>query len=52
VDFETVGAAEPEYELRAFPGPGLGPGVELLTAVMRHYERMSGRRLSADRVMA
>jgi aminoglycoside phosphotransferase (APT) family kinase protein len=52
VDFETVGAAEPEYELRTFPGPGLGPGVELLTAVMRHYERMSGRRLSADRVMA
>jgi aminoglycoside phosphotransferase (APT) family kinase protein len=21
VDFENVGAAEPEYELRAFPGP-------------------------------
>jgi aminoglycoside phosphotransferase (APT) family kinase protein len=52
VDFETVAAAEPEYELRAFPGPDLGPGVELLTAVVRHYERMSGRRLSAGRVMA
>ena len=27
VDFETVGAAEPEYDLRTFPGPGTGPGV-------------------------
>jgi aminoglycoside phosphotransferase (APT) family kinase protein len=52
VDFETVGAAEPEYDLRAFPGPGLGPGVELLTATMRHYEQISGRRLSVARVMA
>ena len=52
VDFETIGAAEPEYELRTFPGPGLGPGVELLTAVMGHYEGISGRRLSLDRVMA
>src|SRR5207244_2921384 len=34
VDFETAGAAEPEYDLRAFPGPGMSPGVELLTAVM------------------
>ena len=25
LDFETIGAAEPEYELRAFPGPDLGP---------------------------
>jgi aminoglycoside phosphotransferase (APT) family kinase protein len=52
VDFETVGAAEPEYELRAFPGPGLGPGLELLTAVMRHYQLITGRQLSADRIMA
>lgn len=52
VDFETVGAAEPEYDLRAFPGPGMGPGVELLTAVMRHYQQITGRQLSADRVMA
>jgi hypothetical protein len=34
------------------PGPGMGPGVELLTAVMGHYHQMTGRRLSADRVMA
>ena len=52
VDFELIGAAEPEYDLRTFPGPGLGPGVELLTALMRHYQRITGRRLSADRVMA
>jgi len=52
VDFETIGAAEPEYDLRALPGPGMGPGVELLTAVTRHYHQMTGRRLSVDRVMA
>lgn len=52
LDFENVGTGEPEYELRAFPGPGMGPGLELLTAVMRHYERMAGRELSAERVMA
>jgi aminoglycoside phosphotransferase (APT) family kinase protein len=52
VDFETIGAAEPEYDLRTFPGPGMGPGVELLTALMRHYQQVSGRQLSADRVMA
>jgi aminoglycoside phosphotransferase (APT) family kinase protein len=52
VDFETVGAAEPEYDLRTFPGPGMGPGVQLLTATMRHYERLSGRALSLERVMA
>jgi aminoglycoside phosphotransferase (APT) family kinase protein len=52
VDLETVGAAEPEYDLRTFPGPAMGPGVELLTAVMRHYQQITGRQLSADRVMA
>ena len=52
VDFETVGAAEPEYDLRTLPGPGTGPGVELLTAVMRHYQQITARPLSADRVMA
>src|SRR5262249_4973086 len=35
VDFETAGYADAEYDLRAFPGTG--PGVELLTATMRHY---------------
>jgi aminoglycoside phosphotransferase (APT) family kinase protein len=52
VDFATIGAAEPEYELRTFPGPGMGPGPGLLTAVMRHYQQATGRQLSADRVMA
>jgi aminoglycoside phosphotransferase (APT) family kinase protein len=52
VDFETIGAAEPEYELRAFPGPGMGPGVELLTATMRRYQQNTGRQLSRERVMA
>jgi len=52
VDFATAGAAEPEYELRGFPGPGMGPGLQLLTAVMRHYQHVTGRQLSADRIMA
>jgi aminoglycoside phosphotransferase (APT) family kinase protein len=50
VDFETAGTAEPEYDLRAFPGTG--PGVELLDATMRHYQQLTGRSLSPDRVMA
>ena len=52
VDFATVGIAEPEYELRTFPGSRMGPGLELLTAVMRHYQQVTGRQLSADRIMA
>jgi hypothetical protein len=52
LDFENAGLAEPEYELRCFPGPGMGPGVELLTATMRHYEGLTGRALSAERIMA
>ena len=52
LDFENIGAAEPEYELRGFPGPGMGPGLELLTAIMRHYQQATGRQLSAERLMA
>ena len=52
VDFETIGAAEPEYDLRGFPGPDMGPGVELLAALMRHYQQLTGRQLSVDRIMA
>jgi aminoglycoside phosphotransferase (APT) family kinase protein len=52
VDLETAGAAEPEYDLRHLPGPDMGPGVELLTAVMRRYQQITGRHLSVDRVMA
>jgi hypothetical protein len=32
--------------------PGVGPGVEVLTATMRHYERLTGRALSVERIMA
>jgi aminoglycoside phosphotransferase (APT) family kinase protein len=52
VDFETAGLADPEYDLRAFPGPGLGPDLELLTATVRHYERLTGRPPAMDRIMA
>jgi hypothetical protein len=52
VDFETVAAAEPEYDLSGFPGPGLGPGVELLTATVRHYQHAADRPLSVERIMA
>ena len=52
MDFATAGAAEPEYELRTFPGPAMGPGLDLLTAVMRQYQRVTGRELSAERIMA
>ncbi len=52
LDFETVGSAEPEYDLSGFPGPGLGPGVELLTATVRHYQQQAGRLLSMERIMA
>jgi aminoglycoside phosphotransferase (APT) family kinase protein len=50
VDFETAGLAEAEYDLRAFPGTG--PGVELLTATLRHYQQFTGLELATDRVMA
>jgi Phosphotransferase enzyme family len=50
VDFETASAAEPEYDFRGLPGTG--PGVELLTATMRHYQQITGHRLATDRVMA
>ena len=52
LDFENAGAGEPEYDLRAFPGPGMGPGLELLSAVTRHYEQIAGRGLSVGRIMA
>ncbi|MFB6723245.1 phosphotransferase family protein [Kribbella sp. NPDC056345] len=47
VDFETAGLAEPEYDLRLFPGTG--PGVELLTATLRHY---TAHPLDPERIMA
>ncbi|WP_285501148.1 aminoglycoside phosphotransferase family protein [Actinokineospora sp. NBRC 105648] len=50
VDYETVSAAEPEYDFRALPATG--PDCELLTATVRHYERLSSRALSVERIMA
>jgi aminoglycoside phosphotransferase (APT) family kinase protein len=52
LDFENAGAGEAEYDLRAFPGPGTGARLELLSAVTRHYERIAGRGLSVERIMA
>lgn len=49
-DFETSGAAEPEYDLRTVPV--LGPGVELLAATISHYHAYTGRQLNLDRIMA
>lgn len=46
VDFETVALAEPEYELRALPGTPVFAGV------VRHYERLTGRRVDRERVRA
>ncbi|MFK4085504.1 phosphotransferase family protein [Kribbella sp. NPDC020789] len=50
LDFETAGQAEPEYDLRLFPGTG--PGVELLNSTLHHYQRRTGRALDVDRVLA
>src|SRR6185369_10143617 len=50
VDFETAGAGEPEYDLRALPG--VGRGAELLRATMAHYVTAGGRPLNLDRVLA
>jgi aminoglycoside phosphotransferase (APT) family kinase protein len=50
VDFETAGAGEPEYDLRALPG--IGPGADVLRATMAHYRAAGGRPLDLGRVMA
>lgn len=50
VDFESASAAEPEYDLRAFPGTGAG--LPLLLATATHYEALTGHRHALDRVMA
>lgn len=46
VDFETVSAAEPEYDFRAFPT------TELLTATMRHYRQITDHEPAVDRILA
>jgi aminoglycoside phosphotransferase (APT) family kinase protein len=49
-DFETSGAAQPEYDLRAILA--LGPGVDLLTATTSAYEARGGQPLSLEHIMA
>ncbi|WP_250030836.1 phosphotransferase family protein [Paractinoplanes maris] len=49
VDWETAGIGEPEFDLRCLPGDC---GVELFTATVAQYERMSGRTVNMDRIMA
>jgi aminoglycoside phosphotransferase (APT) family kinase protein len=50
VDFEESGVADPNCDLRYLPGNADGPALAL--AVLKAYERLSGRRLAVDRVMA
>ncbi len=50
----TAGAANFSKGLARRPlNPfGAGPGLELLTAIMHHYQKVTGRQLSPERVMA
>ena len=50
MDFETSGLAEPEFDFRVLPV--FGPGVDLFVTTVRHYEALSGRKLSVSRIMA
>ncbi len=50
VDFEECGVADRHFDLRYLPSNSEGP--ELVVAVMAEYERLSGRRLAIERVMA
>lgn len=50
IDLETCGLGEREFDFRILPV--FGPGVELLVAVIAHYERLAERRLSLQRIMA
>jgi hypothetical protein len=49
-DFETSGAAEPEYDFRAIPS--FGPGVDLLVTTVDRYATLTGRRPSLERILA
>lgn len=50
VDFETSGPIEPEFDLRYLPTQSAGS--DLFVAVIRHYQRETGRNLDLERVMA
>lgn len=49
IDLETVGAGEPEFDLRYLPWDC---GVGLFSAVVAHYARLTGTALDVDRIMA
>jgi len=49
IDWETAGTGEPEFDLRCLPGDC---GIDLFTATVAAYERMSGTTLDVDRIMA
>jgi aminoglycoside phosphotransferase (APT) family kinase protein len=49
VDLETVGTGEPEFDLRCLPADC---GIELFTATVAHYEKLTGTTLDVDRIMA
>jgi aminoglycoside phosphotransferase (APT) family kinase protein len=49
LDLETVGIGEPEFDLRCLPGDC---GIELFTATVAHYEKLTGTKLDVDRIMA
>jgi aminoglycoside phosphotransferase (APT) family kinase protein len=49
VDLETVGTGEPEFDLRCLPGDC---GIELFTATVAHYEKLTDTTLDMDRIMA
>ena len=50
VDFEESGVADPHFDLRYLPSNA--QGLDLVLAVMAAYERLCGRRLAMERVMA
>jgi aminoglycoside phosphotransferase (APT) family kinase protein len=50
VDFEESGVADRHFDLRYLPSNAHGP--ELVLAVIAAYERVSGQRLSIERIMA
>jgi aminoglycoside phosphotransferase (APT) family kinase protein len=50
VDFEESGIADPHFDLRYLPGNART--VDLVLDVASAYERLSGRHLALDRVMA
>jgi aminoglycoside phosphotransferase (APT) family kinase protein len=49
VDLETVGTGDPEFDLRCLPADC---GIELFTATVAHYEKLTGTTLDVDRIMA